>query len=495
MARLLLRLRALLSSPAALGAAAVLLFLLNTISRYPGEPSPDSDWQYAQILSDSYNDWHPPAMARLWSLLLVFGEGTGPIFVFHLLLYWLGFGLIAATLARRSRPLMAWAVLLFGAAPPLVMLNINITKDVGLAAVLVSAFALIYRYRGEGLAMPRWVAASAMVLVIYAALVRGNAVFAVGPFLIYLFAWRSIERSGVRIALVSAVVGFLLIPVSIPINRHLLGAEHSGAESTLQLFDIAGTARISNDPALMAALGITPERLKTCYSPIMWDSIRNRCPKFTQPFLRFSLATLLGNKAALSHDGGAAADPPTEPRPLTHLWITAITTHPMSYLVHRLLSFNSSLYLYVPSHHTELIRVLSSDADRTKSAAQYALDLVRYNVISAPGTVFAMNLALLLFLWRVAPDPETRRAALALLLSALGYGLSFLPFGVATDPRYFLWPTIAVGIATVLLAPAILDSLRRRPAQAAWIFAPVAVAVFAAGVARLTNDASLLLLG
>ena len=80
-----------------LGVAAAVLFAVSLALFWPGYVAYDSLAQYAQATSGHYEDWHPPIMARLWSL---FGDrGPAPMLAVQLGAYWLGLGLFAAALA------------------------------------------------------------------------------------------------------------------------------------------------------------------------------------------------------------------------------------------------------------------------------------------------------------------------------------------------------------------------------------------------------------
>src|SRR5438477_12239953 len=116
-------------TPALMVIVVFTLFLANLFTQYPGVTNWDSDEQYAQAVSGQFNDWHPPIMARLWSVLRLVAEGSGPLFAVHVCFYWLGFGLIAVALSRIGRNRAAWAVIAVGAFPPFLVVNIQILKD------------------------------------------------------------------------------------------------------------------------------------------------------------------------------------------------------------------------------------------------------------------------------------------------------------------------------------------------------------------------------
>ena len=90
--------------PVVIAVTIALLAATNLAIWFPGESGPDSQSQYAQALAGQFDDWHPPIMARLWSILRLVADGDGSMFCFQLVGYWLGFGLIATALARAGRP-------------------------------------------------------------------------------------------------------------------------------------------------------------------------------------------------------------------------------------------------------------------------------------------------------------------------------------------------------------------------------------------------------
>ena len=66
--------------------AALLLAVAMVAAGWPGLAQYDSVEQFQQVLSGRYDDWHPPAMARTWSLLHVLGGGAGPMMVLQIAL-------------------------------------------------------------------------------------------------------------------------------------------------------------------------------------------------------------------------------------------------------------------------------------------------------------------------------------------------------------------------------------------------------------------------
>src|ERR1051325_9142720 len=112
--------------------AALLLATTNLVIWFPGESGPDSQSQYWQAVTWHLDDWHPPITVWLWSIFRFVADGDGPMFCFQVVLYWLGFLLIALTLARTDQWFAAWAVLVVALFPSLFMTNIELLNDVGM---------------------------------------------------------------------------------------------------------------------------------------------------------------------------------------------------------------------------------------------------------------------------------------------------------------------------------------------------------------------------
>src|SRR6266853_3426602 len=153
-----------------IAATAALMAGANLAIWFPGESGPDSRSQYAQVIAGQLDDWHPPIMTWLWSIFRLLADGDGPMFCFQVAFYWLGFGLIAITLARAGRSLAAWAMLGVALLPPFLRLNVVLLKDVGLAVTFLSAVAALFWYRTQDREVPPAVAALSLVLLHYGAL-------------------------------------------------------------------------------------------------------------------------------------------------------------------------------------------------------------------------------------------------------------------------------------------------------------------------------------
>lgn len=432
--------------PVSIAVAAALAAGANLAIWFPGEANPDSESQYAQAVVGHFDDWHPPIMAQLWSILRLLADGNAPMFCMQVVVYWLGFGLIAITLARAGRPLAAWAMLGVALLPPFLRLNVVLLKDVGMAVAFLAAFAALFWHRTQDRRVPPAVAAMSTVLLFYGALVRINAVFAVVPLLVYMIRPQWLGRPW-RLLVVAIPAGLALVPAAYLFNHRVLHAEPLGAIRSLQIFDISGIAFYSGDLATFGSdNSFTREEVTGCYKPRGWDSLSpwGECRFFW-------------NRLAVSRDWqgiieslDARAAMGAKPNPdLPGLWVAAILHHPLAYATHRLANFRS-----------EMTAPPYLDFSPQTIAPPYR---AAYDVLTAPALWLAVGVALLaqLALARSFPGSASTDAALALLLSGLPYAGAYLIIGVATESRYLYWSLIAIFAALVISASELMKALER----------------------------------
>src|SRR5204863_322989 len=134
---------------------AVLLAGVTLAFFWPGVASYDSVVQYKQVLRGQYDDWHPPAMARLWAIFHGLGwRGQAQLFVVQVLLYWSGLALFAGALARRRQSIAALVVLLLGIWPPVLGWQIAVLKDGQMAGAILAAVGLASWWRLDDRRLP-----------------------------------------------------------------------------------------------------------------------------------------------------------------------------------------------------------------------------------------------------------------------------------------------------------------------------------------------------
>ncbi len=446
-----------------MAAAAAAAWALTLAVFWPGYALYDSVAQYRQALGGVYDDWHPPAMAHLWALFVAAGAtGAGPMLVLQAGLYWLGLGLLAAALARGGRRRAAWAVLAIGAWPPLLGWQVVVLKDTQMLGALVAATGIVAWWRLRGARVPVAAALLVAVLIAYATLVRANAMFASVPLAIGLLGW---PRSPVaRGAAAVAAIG-LVVAGAPPVNHRLIGAEPSGVEKTLPMYDLAAIGVVTDDTR---ATGLSPAAIGTirarhCVSAFFWDPLGTpgHCDETMQE-LRVRPA-------------GA----------LYPLWVGAIVRHPLAYAAQRLGHWNSTerwlvAYRWPTAAPPEGGEVNDIGLGSPGTAARAWQRLAGWLVETPLGwpIVWAAVAPMLLAASSGRGASPTLSLARTLLVSALTLEASFVVLSIASDLRYHLWPMTATALAAVLLADG--GGWRRRPA---WSGAVVLALVLAGGIA------------
>jgi hypothetical protein len=427
------------AKPASLAVTAAVMAAVDLAIAFPGVSGPDSEAQYAQAVVGQFDDWHPPIMAWLWSVFRLVADGDAPMFCFQIACYWLGFGLVAHGLARSGRPLAAWTVLGVALFPPFMMLNANILGDVGMAVTFLTAFGALFWYRAQNRNVPPAAIALSCLLLLYGALVRSNAIFAVVPLVVYLVRPQWLRRPW-RVLLLSLPVALALVPAANLCNQHLFGAEPLRPIRSLQVFDITGISFYSGDLAVFGPDNkFTRDDVVRCYEPTYWDRLSawGECGFFWNRLAVAPEQQEAVEKADARTAMGAAPNPA-----LRDLWIAAVARHPLAYAQHRLVHFAS-----------EISR--GAAQDDTNSAAATPPYVMLYDWMTAAAVWLALGTVLLI--WLTSPRTDcraaSRDAALALLLSALPYAFAYLVIGVATEQRYLMWSLIAIFMAAVISLP------------------------------------------
>jgi len=412
------------------GGAALLLFALMLALYWPGYATYDSVVQYGQVLAGRYDDWHPPAMARLWALLGGARLGTAPMFLLQAGLYWTGLGLIGARLALIGRPRAGWAVLALGLLPPVIGWQAVILKDAQMLGALVAATGLAAwtRLAGRPTRAAAWAAIA--LLLLYAVLVRANAVFAVAPFAV-LLAGRP-QGWIARAALVS--VATLATLAAMPfIDRDLLGAQRSGVARAQAIYDLAGIA--VHDPADTSARARLL-RAGHCWTPFYWDRLGEvPCERATRRWEALPPGTLY------------------------RMLGVAMIRHPLAYAQARLAHLNSTGRWLVPRGWPNAAPPRASEPDRDGLAAPGPAASAVQRLLGGlsdtpPGWPVCWLVVATLALSAALPARGEPAAdlAIALALSALALEASFMLVSIASDLRYHMWPMLAAGLALILAA-------------------------------------------
>jgi hypothetical protein len=454
--------------PAArIGLAAALLCAAMLVFFWPGVATYDSVVQYRQVLSGDYDDWHPPVMARLWSLLHLAAAGQAPMFVLQALLWWSGLGLFAAALARGGSRFAAIGVLALGIWPPFAGWEPAVLKDGQLAGALLAAIGLAAWWRLREARTPGWAVAVIAMLLVYATLLRFNSVFATVPLAFGLMGEGRWDRPFLRGAAMLAAAAFALLLLP-GINHGLLGARPSGVERALPVYDLAGITHYAGPEAapVLPADDWRRAGARGCITPVFWDPLTDE------------------KQCAFIAEGLEDSAPG---HVLFAAWEGAILHHPLAYAAHRIAHWNATMRWWVPAGMPFAAPTGLSEPNDVGLASpspwikpfMTLAGWIGEGPLGAPILWFAAALAVLALAW---PGKDARqRLAVTLALSAVLTELAFLLVSIASDIRYHLPAMLMTGLAVPLLLTG--EPLPRRRTRAA--FAAVGAVALSCFAARL----------
>ncbi|WP_288487426.1 hypothetical protein [uncultured Novosphingobium sp.] len=407
--------------------------------------SNDASMQWLQVRTNRLNDWHPPAMTRLWQFLGIFGTGPRPLLVFSILFYWSGIGLFAMTLMRLGKPMIAFAVVAASVIAVAVWFD-PIGKDGLLTSCFIWSYALLLAARTrERASVP--LIAIALLMVCCGVLMRHNGAFAAGPAVILAFAPRLLRRFWLSLGLCAIIAVALAGAVQVA-NRAVFRAESSRVEDSLLLFDLLGIASGSGDLTVFGpASRITKRDVTRCYSPVMWDTMApwGKCPWFPEK----AGAKLLDQPQMI-----AGAVPP--PSDFKRRWIDAVAAHPVAYAVHRVRHMNAELLLLTSTKPRNGIVPVSPVELRNPPQDSLLTLIAKHTlgVIFIPAVVVALALSTFVILFvrlqRVEKSDAVLWTALSMSAAAVLYAGSYAIAGVATAPRYFLLTAVLASFALVI---------------------------------------------
>ncbi len=414
-------------------------FVLTLRVFYPGIMTYDALYVYEDIAKGFYGDWQSPAMTALWALIDSIAPGAASMFLLIVTLYWLGFGVLALTVARSSVGLALVLPLLALSPPAFVFVGI-IWRDVLLASAWLFAGALAFAVADRGTKLRVPMQAFALGLLALGVLLRPNALVAapiLGAFILSpsCFPWKR-----ATILYLPAAVGlYALVQV---VYYGVLDATRQNPLHSIMVFDLGGITHFTKENQFPVAWSPAETALliQSCYEPAQWDAY------WTHEPCRFVMARLEGEKIF-----GSPA--------LIDAWRRAVARHPLAYLRHRATFFwtflageNFTMWTYELKEPGKIIF-----ADNPAFQALKAVhDVLKPTPLFRAGTWLLLNILVCGFAWR-RRDTPAGAYALGVCGSAVIYMMSFFAVGVAADFRYAYWAVLAglTGAVAVSLRPAV----------------------------------------
>ena len=404
---------------------------------YPGIMTYDARYVYEYVGRGFMGDWQSPVMTVLWSLIDPIAPGSASMFLLGVTLYWLAFGLLAFTIARRSVWFAACLPLLAISPPAFIFVGI-IWRDVLFANTWVLAAVLSFAAADRGARIRVPIQMLALGLLVLGVMLRPNAIFA-APILGVAIVWPA-NFSWKRAAIVIAPATIGLFALVQLVYYGVLDAKREHAVQSIMVFDLGGISHFAKQNQFPVAWS-EPETallISGCYKPTDWDIYWTRDP------CKFVMGGLEREKLF-----GTPAIP--------EAWKRAVTNHPVAYLQHRaafmsnfLAGSNLTMWIYDVYDTTKYVF-----ADRPAFTALLKVhDALKPTPLFRIGSWLLVCIAVCAFAWRRRGTPSGT-FAIGVCGSATVYVLTFFAVGVASDFRYAYWAVLAsiTGAVAAALGP------------------------------------------
>lgn len=382
------------------------------------------------------------------------------MFVLQLMLYAFGFGLLVTALVRAGRSRSAVFTALLGFSPLLLGWQMVVLKDAQMLGALLSAVAIIAYYRMASRRVPLAAAVAATVLIVYATLVRANALFATIPLSVLLLPRPRPTPAKAALAIATIIVILAISPL---INNRLLGAAPSGVAKSQPLFDLAAiSAETPNSVQPFTSDERAQFIARHCVKAFFWDPVAD--PTSCGPVT--ARANALGEK---------------------ELYLDlarAVWRHPIAYASHRLAHWNSTERWMVPPGRIGARPPVEAEPNSEglgtppSNVVPIWQGFAAFEAQTPLGWPVVWTLTSLLLLplaWDFRAEPRGS-IALALVASSVILEASFLGVSIASDLRYHLWSMTASALALILIADE-LQSWRYRVASGAMLGLIIALGI------------------
>ena len=421
---------------------AVSMLALLAIVFYPGYMSPDSISHLEQATGVAHlTDWHPPVMTRLWGLLIGVTGHISSMLIFQLVLLVAAMFMMSILVYRHTRN-RAWAlsVYIIILLPNIVNIAGVIWKDAQMAFSLTLAVLLIWfivsSKKPLGRVATYGIVGLALLLIIYAGMLRYNALFAVLPILCVLPSLL-IKRPPVWSGLACIAAGLVVaIGVTIVINQP---SEKTHPITAVQLDDIVHVANLDGEHHGRWS---------------MYKKIHGTCRDKTKDIMNsYIICTTASQREALKN----------EHQGVFNDWLSTIIRHPIRYASYRLATFSiflfpqpERMYIFQPGIEQNQVGAAVKNEYATSGLVAYVKGGAQANIplIFQPWLYLAV-LAFVYYKSGRIREHTQRHFIRAVALSGLVYIMAYFPMAVAVDYRYIYWSvfaTILSGLFTIILS-------------------------------------------
>ncbi|RYC74761.1 hypothetical protein G112A_00160 [Candidatus Nanosynsacchari sp. TM7_G1_3_12Alb] len=424
----------------ALVAAGILVLLV--IIFYPGYMSPDSISHLEQATGVAHlTDWHPPVMTRLWGVLIGITSHISSMLIFQLALIVAAMFMLSIIVYRYTRN-RAWALSTYMILllPNIVNIAGVIWKDVQMAFSLTLAVLLIWFIISSKKSLGRvavyGIVGLALLLILYAGMLRHNALFAVLPIL-FVLPRLSTKRLPVWSGFACVIIGLVVtIGATAVINQP---SEKTHPITAVQLDDIVHVANFDREQHGRWS---------------MYKKVHDTCRDKTKDIMNsYIICTTATQREALKN----------EHQGVFNDWLSTILAHPIKYTLYRSATFSiflfpqpERMYIFQPGIEQNQVGAAVKNEYVISGLAAYVKGGTQANIplIFQPW----LYLAVLVFIYyksgRIRKHMQ-RRFIRAVALSGLVYIMAYFPMAVAVDYRYIYWSVFAAilsGLFTIILS-------------------------------------------
>ena len=420
---------------------AVSMLVLLIVIFYPGYMSPDSISHLEQATGVAHlTDWHPPVMTRLWGVLIRVTGHISSMLIFQLVLLAAAMFTLSIIVYRHTRN-RAWALSTYMILllPNVVNIAGVIWKDVQMAFSLTLAVILIWfiisSKKPLGRTAKYGIIGLALLLILYAGMLRHNALFAVLPILFILPSLLT-KRPPVWSGLVSVIIGLVVtIGVTIVINQP---SEKTHPITAVQLDDIVHVANLEGEHHSRWS---------------MYKKIHDTCRDKTKDIMNsYIICTTAAQREALKN----------EHQGVFNDWLSTIIRHPIKYVSYRLATFSififpqpERMYIFQPGIEQNQVGAAVKNEYAVSGLAAYVKGGAQANIplIFQPWLYVAV-LVFIYYTSRRIREQVRRHFIRAVALSGLIYIVAYVPMAVAVDYRYMYWSVFAAilsGLFTIII--------------------------------------------
>ncbi len=421
-------------------------YALTILVFQPGYPTLDARYLYNDAKAWNFPDWQSPVMGLLWWLIDPLAPGALSMFLLIASLYWLGFGVVAFTVARQT-PWLGIVTPLLALAPPAFLFVGIIWRDILFGVVWLVAAALPFAAAGRDVRVRLPLQVVALLLVALGVLLRPNAIFAAAVLAIYVLWPARFDVRRVALWFLPLVIAcYALVPT---VYYGAIGAKRTHPLHSLMVFDLGGITHFTGENQFPVTWSDAEISLLTgrCYDGgKLWDVYWYKKPcDFVMKRLERPDDVIFGTSR------------------LSQAWRRAILAHPLAYLQHRATftwNFLTRPNLVLPASDWQ-----EPDATYGKSPFfRPLLDLhqrIERTILFRPGLWLLFAIAIGAAAWPFRGTPAGA-FALSATASAAIYVMTFFAVGVASDFRYAYWCVLAV-LAGAVAALSAWQGRRTRP--------------------------------